>query len=68
MFHRTIALHRAQTGTVLHNRCDTAPCSQTPVTSKHVAPLTRGHTYTSVIFLFSIFKCNIYVIIIISNF
>lgn len=32
MFHRTIAPHRAQTGTVLHHRCDTAPCSQTAVT------------------------------------
>lgn len=49
MFHRTIALHLAQTGTVLHNRCDTAPYSQTPVTSKSFAPLTHGHTYT---------KCN----------
>lgn len=34
MFPHTIALHWAQTGTVLENRCDTAPCSQTRVPFK----------------------------------
>lgn len=48
MFHRTIALYLARAGTVLHNRCNTAPCSQAYVV--FFALLTHGHIYIQVQF------------------